>query len=305
MKKALKITVGVIIGIIILIFFIMSYIENNGLNILISNLSQIEKDKSLESAVGLGQRNKVFKLVEQGANVDYVEDGFKLTNIQYLIVKEDYSLAQYLVEKSNNIDLKSSDGDTALTMTLSRVGKDNDEASRLAKLLIEKGANVNVVTNSGFTPLWYAALNENEELVKLLVEKGADVNFVTSNNVKIPNLRIVDGCVVLDSSKTSSNSTATTDSTATNEAEKKQKISAWTCAEKLVQDNLKAPSTAKFPLADVDKFVTSMGGSKYKVSAYVDSENSFGAKIRTNFSVTIILTGDGKGFTYENLQFDN
>lgn len=79
------------------------------------------------------------------------------------------------------------------------------------------------------------------------------------------------------------------------------KISAWTCAEKLVKDNLKAPSTADFPWYS-EEYITPMGNNRFMVNSYVDAENGFGAKIRSNFSVEIILTGSG--FTYENLMIE-
>jgi hypothetical protein len=52
-------------------------------------------------------------------------------------------------------------------------------------------------------------------------------------------------------------------------------------AEKAVISNLKAPSTAKVKVLSFD----SLDDNKYKVSGFVDSENSFGAKIRSDFNV--------------------
>ena len=58
---------------------------------------------------------------------------------------------------------------------------------------------------------------------------------------------------------------------------------AWAVAEKEVTDRLKAPSTAKFPT--YNSAIISKSGSDFKVEGYVDAENSYGAKIRTTFSV--------------------
>jgi hypothetical protein len=54
-------------------------------------------------------------------------------------------------------------------------------------------------------------------------------------------------------------------------------------AEDIVKDNLKAPSTAKVEVLSIDD----LGDNKYKVSGYVDSENSFSARIRSNFIVEL------------------
>ena len=48
----------------------------------------------------------------------------------------------------------------------------------LARELLAKGADVNVKTRYGATPLFFACDKGNVELTKLLLEKGADVNVV-------------------------------------------------------------------------------------------------------------------------------
>ena len=44
------------------------------------------------------------------------------------------------------------------------------------KLLISKGADVNIKDENGWTPLHLATLNRHLKLVKLLVSKGANIN---------------------------------------------------------------------------------------------------------------------------------
>jgi ankyrin repeat protein len=45
----------------------------------------------------------------------------------------------------------------------------------VAKLLLERGADVRMKKDDGYTPLHYAAKSGNISLVKLLLERGADV----------------------------------------------------------------------------------------------------------------------------------
>ena len=59
-----------------------------------------------------------------------------------------------------------------------------------------------------------------------------------------------------------------------------------------VKSQLKAPSTAKF-CGTLDYKVQRVKES-FKISGYVDSENSFGAKIRSNFSANYAWDGDIK-----------
>jgi hypothetical protein len=66
---------------------------------------------------------------------------------------------------------------------------------------------------------------------------------------------------------------------------------AYDACERAVESQLKAPSTADFS-GIFDSEITDNGDSTYDVVGYVDSENSFGAKIRSNWTCTVRDTGD-------------
>jgi len=52
---------------------------------------------------------------------------------------------------------------------------------------------------------------------------------------------------------------------------------------------LKAPSSAKFPaISDPGVLITSLGNGVWKVSAWVDAQNSFGVFIRNWYSCTVM-----------------
>jgi hypothetical protein len=69
------------------------------------------------------------------------------------------------------------------------------------------------------------------------------------------------------------------------------KQDAFRMSKQFVTKNLKAPSTADFPWY-TESFVIDLGKGRYSVSAYVDSENSFGAKIRTPYTCTLSYEGN-------------
>lgn len=75
---------------------------------------------------------------------------------------------------------------------------------------------------------------------------------------------------------------------------------AWTCAKKIVKDNLKSPSSAKF-CAISDATITHVGNGQYRVSGWVDAQNSFGAVIREYFTVT--YTALPSGFKNASVNF--
>jgi len=76
-------------------------------------------------------------------------------------------VAEFLIKTVKNIDHDSSSG-TALAAA---AVKGN---ARLAKALLERGANPNLADPSGMTPLIYATQFENIELMKLLISYKAD-----------------------------------------------------------------------------------------------------------------------------------
>lgn len=82
---------------------------------------------------------------------------------------------------------------------------------------------------------------------------------------------------------------------------------AGTYAQVYVTKTLKAPSTADFPVIRSND-VTNLGNGRYKVSSFVDSQNGFGAMIRSNWEVTLTYAGsnaeDAGSWTVEKIIFD-
>lgn len=60
-------------------------------------------------------------------------------------------------------------------------------------------------------------------------------------------------------------------------------------AQRYVEQVLKSPSTADFPMFDYT--ATDLGGGKFKIVSYVDSQNSFGATVRSDWSVILSHKG--------------
>lgn len=55
---------------------------------------------------------------------------------------------------------------------------------------------------------------------------------------------------------------------------------------KFVRERLKSPSTAKFPTSD-ESTVQPISGGDYEVTSYVDSQNAFGATLRSNYTCVV------------------
>lgn len=95
----------------------------------------------------------------------------------------------------------------------------------------------------------------------------------------------------------SSSSSSPSGSSSTTNTARHSDDDAFYCAQLIVEDYLKAPSTAKFCKLS-DATVTHLGNGEYMVTGWVDAENSYGAMIRSDFVVT--YTATEKGFKNGN-----
>ena len=73
---------------------------------------------------------------------------------------------------------------------------------------------------------------------------------------------------------------------------KLDKVTAHVMAREFVEQSLKSPGSAKYPWESSDDVTTYLGNQIYIVKSYVDSQNGFGALIRTNFTVKLEQTSN-------------
>lgn len=67
-----------------------------------------------------------------------------------------------------------------------------------------------------------------------------------------------------------------------------------------VEQSLKSPDSADFPSFS-DHQVTELGEQRWKVSSYVDAENSFGASLRTDWTCEISYDEAAGEWTLESM----
>jgi ankyrin repeat protein len=140
-------------------------------------------------------------LVEKGAELEKGDsrDGTALLHSCITAYK---NILLYLISKGAKVDCVDNEGQTPLhylckfaadwsdysiTRTINgrtEEVKNNrlDKHFETFKILIENKADVNKVTNYGFTPLHLAAQKGGKIFIKPLVEAGAEVNFENANN---------------------------------------------------------------------------------------------------------------------------
>ena len=68
---------------------------------------------------------------------------------------------------------------------------------------------------------------------------------------------------------------------------------AYTYAEGYVEDRLKSPSSAEFPgIFERQDHIKKLNATTFEIDSWVDSQNGFGAVVRTRFRCKIKFTGD-------------
>jgi ankyrin repeat protein len=101
----------------------------------------------------------------------YADDGF--TPLGLACYFGQFEVARYLVLKGADVNLPSNNGFRVFPIHSAVAGNYNN----IVRMLIEKGAQVNVKQQAGATPLHSAAQNGNLELLILLLENGAETNI--------------------------------------------------------------------------------------------------------------------------------
>lgn len=87
--------------------------------------------------------------------------------------------------------------------------------------------------------------------------------------------------------------TSNTPTSSTSWEQEDNRIEAYAMAQQFVEQKLKSPATAKYPLT-ANECTIRIEGQKYQIDAYVDSQNSYGALIRVNFIAVVEQYEKGK-----------
>ena len=118
-------------------------------------------------------------LVENGANVNATDD-FGVTPLMAAVENQFLDAQTFLIDQGADVNLQDGSGLTVLHYA-TEVSID-PSSCLIVKQLINRGANINAVTNDEkLTPLMLACKNKNVSVVNCLLQNGANV-VLTSDN---------------------------------------------------------------------------------------------------------------------------
>ena len=129
------------------------------------------------------------QLLKMGGNLNH-QDRAGFTPLMIAAVMGYPEMANKLLQHGANIKLRNEDGHSALSIAAmgrmmmkmsdelpKSAAPDHQRWLQIVSMLIEKGADVNVIDNAGGTPLFYAISIGDLELCRTLIKSGADVNY--------------------------------------------------------------------------------------------------------------------------------
>jgi ankyrin repeat protein len=117
------------------------------------------------------------KFIEQGADINYIEDEMDALLFAKAINEKKWDVADLLLLNGQDINIigngRYSNGHTQLSIN----SASNDIEA--VEMLIKRGADLNVKSDRGMTALMWATVNGNIEVVKLLVDAGTNIDDVS------------------------------------------------------------------------------------------------------------------------------
>lgn len=141
--------------------------------------------QDIRSAARMGNAEKLEALTKQYPKGDPIlnnkeGDFMGLTPLHWAIAsgqaKGRITCVEILINAGVDLDLTNNSGYSPLHYACST------KKSECAKLLIERGANIETtIASTGQTPLHCAASKGDEDCIRILIEKGAIVNAIDSN----------------------------------------------------------------------------------------------------------------------------
>lgn len=127
-------------------------------------------------------------LLDNNANTDLRDTN----NLAFweLSDKDGWTLLHYIAKTAYDRNIYQVDNNEEYNLMLQK-------RRELLELLLQKGANPNVQTNDGWTPLMFAGVNGNMEVLQILIDYGADIKLKNNENKTICEIRNTDGFTVL------------------------------------------------------------------------------------------------------------
>ena len=138
------------------------------------NYAPLNESKPLRKLIMFDRYELIELLVKYGVDLE-IRNEFDYTPLQQAILNRQYEFAITLLSYGADANAYSEDGNYPLTLAAVKPGKIPRDVE-LVDSLLKSGANPNIRTKRGFTPLGWAISSGRTEIANLLLEYNADPN---------------------------------------------------------------------------------------------------------------------------------
>ena len=139
----------------------------------VSSVTVSSADRELLMAVGQGHVARVDTLLKAGANVNTVHPPWQLTPL--LAASElNFDMVKLLVARGAQVNVYDRDGITPLMRAITL------RDLRMVRLLLDAGAQITVTDHRGHTALTHAVMRSDAGILKLLIARGAETDVVAA-----------------------------------------------------------------------------------------------------------------------------
>ena len=170
---------------------IAEFLIDYGVNVN-SKSTQHRHDCALHAAVEGGHLNVVRILVQEGADVNVADNGYRgSTPLMLAAAYGQWEIVSFLTKHDPaSVNTADNYGRTPLMLAAEHGHRET------VLLLISNGAQVNVGESNGYTPLVLASIHKHWEIVTLLIQLGANTGRTLFNVVEMGRFDIIETLVL-------------------------------------------------------------------------------------------------------------
>jgi len=126
---------------------------------------------------------KVREAIDAGVDINFTKEVSNWTPLMWAASFGHVEIAKLLIDKGANVNAISASSDKSGGQETPLMIAALRGNTEIAKLLIEKGADVQAKNSEGWTPFIWAASFNQVETAKLLLEKGAEIDGKSSDGI--------------------------------------------------------------------------------------------------------------------------
>jgi len=144
---------------------------------------------ALHAACEAGHADLIVPLLEAGADINRATYDATFTSLHHALAKRKWDCAKILIDKGADVNLLNEGGVFGSSLHYA-IYQGEEE---FVKLIVAKGGDVNLISGQGYTPIHMAVINDQLAILDVLIKSGADVNIKDEDSLTPLHMAARDG----------------------------------------------------------------------------------------------------------------